>query len=637
MSRATPCSRAIEVPGRSVEKHIIHKNVTGHRSHAHAAIQSDANSSEKESHHRDDSPHVHAASARHDSSEKDQDAGLHPLVAESAAPELATPSRQPAAAKRPTCPALPLDLDVCPSFSEQRPQGAKPLFLERHNTLQSVYELQQGSAPHGSCDGGGSGDTQCGSGSGGTVARDASRADPPASCLPGWDIARSELWLLAEAALLRTQPPPPPQLPQQPLESAPAGGASADAGMHAGAGPAAAGDQQSDLQSSIAAPAAAAPGRAMNRPLSAFAFAASAAASAAASGTPEPERVPPVGVGSRSASSPFACRNSQVSITLQAPGLGSLFSSTRRACPPTPRGMGPLPSLLTPSFTLSCLAARPLAARSGRLADGAVADDDDDGAAAAPPALQSQREAFVVADPGPPTPPTPSALAEDANSSSPGSGSVGDNGSAGESGSGSGGDSGSGSGSDAQLDQQHQQQQKQKHHAAFAAGVAAATSTAAAVSHAAAAAAAGLAGIASQPSVGTAAGFLMHLGGNMLNVGTSVLATKVQGPAMSKSTMHAAEAVLGPDAPEALRQQLRQRLRYTLAGASVMWFLLNLHHTTDVLAHLDFEHDFVTSSKTVLNLAVSGPTLLKNCEELLQVGIAVTLGVGKRAMGADGA
>jgi hypothetical protein len=68
---------------------------------------------------------------------------------------------------------------------------------------------------------------------------------------------------------------------------------------------------------------------------------------------------------------------------------------------------------------------------------------------------------------------------------------------------------------------------------------------------------------------------------------------------MHKTTVTAAEAVLGSDAPPALRELLRQRLRYAVTGVSVMWFLLNLQHTTDVLMHLDFEHDFVTSSKTV--------------------------------------
>ncbi len=45
----------------------------------------------------------------------------------------------------------------------------------------------------------------------------------------------------------------------------------------------------------------------------------------------------------------------------------------------------------------------------------------------------------------------------------------------------------------------------------------------------------------------------------------------------------AASVALGPDAPREQRRELQGRLRACVAGASIMWFLLNVHSMTDSL------------------------------------------------------
>jgi hypothetical protein len=67
-----------------------------------------------------------------------------------------------------------------------------------------------------------------------------------------------------------------------------------------------------------------------------------------------------------------------------------------------------------------------------------------------------------------------------------------------------------------------------------------------------------------------------------------------------------ADAVLGPAASAGLRHVMLQRLRATVAGASVAWFMMHHMALTDGLVHLDFEHDFVHSAKLVRARAGGG-------------------------------
>ncbi|KXZ55855.1 hypothetical protein GPECTOR_2g1406 [Gonium pectorale] len=166
-----------------------------------------------------------------------------------------------------------------------------------------------------------------------------------------------------------------------------------------------------------------------------------------------------------------------------------------------------------------------------------------------------------------------------------------------------------------------------KHHVAFAAGLAAGTSTAAALTHTAAAAAAGIAAVASTVQTTSVA---VQLGANALNAGTDVLLSRYQGALIKSATSVVADAVLGPTASASLRVALRQRLRATVAGASVLWFLINTSAMGDTLAQLGQDHDMVSCAKLVLHLASAGPGFMENCRELLQIGVAVGLGVSQR-------
>ncbi|PNH04263.1 hypothetical protein TSOC_009593 [Tetrabaena socialis] len=108
----------------------------------------------------------------------------------------------------------------------------------------------------------------------------------------------------------------------------------------------------------------------------------------------------------------------------------------------------------------------------------------------------------------------------------------------------------------------------------------------------------------------------------------------LNGSAVKNASAAAADAVLGPAASASLRLAMRRRLRATVAGASILLFLVHLAAMSPALAHIDFEHDFVASTKVLLDLVTSGPSLLENCKDLAQIGFAVTMGIAQR--GVDG-
>ncbi|PNW78949.1 hypothetical protein CHLRE_09g395547v5 [Chlamydomonas reinhardtii] len=183
------------------------------------------------------------------------------------------------------------------------------------------------------------------------------------------------------------------------------------------------------------------------------------------------------------------------------------------------------------------------------------------------------------------------------------------------------------------------------HSVAFAAGLAAATSTAVAVSSAGGVAVSGFVGAATAATTAAAASMAalstasaaVQLGGHAIEAGSDMLLNRVQGKAMKKASALVADAVLGPAASAGLRHGLLQRLRATVAGASVAWFVMNHMALSDGLVHLDFEHDFVHSAKLMLDLATSGPQVLENCRELMQIGVALTMGMAGRNSSTGGA
>ncbi|PNH04265.1 hypothetical protein TSOC_009591 [Tetrabaena socialis] len=105
------------------------------------------------------------------------------------------------------------------------------------------------------------------------------------------------------------------------------------------------------------------------------------------------------------------------------------------------------------------------------------------------------------------------------------------------------------------------------------------------------------------------------------------------GSAVKSAGAAAVDAVLGPAASASLRLAMRRRLRATVAGASILLFLVHLAAMSPALAHMDFEHDFVASTKVLLDLVTSGPSLLENCKDLAQIGFAVTMGIAQRGAG----
>ncbi|KAG2495821.1 hypothetical protein HYH03_006061 [Edaphochlamys debaryana] len=264
------------------------------------------------------------------------------------------------------------------------------------------------------------------------------------------------------------------------------------------------------------------------------------------------------------------------------PGLGRVMTLGRHAAQPAPKGLGPLPLALTPS--MSFLRARSMARLRGHTSDLGSHDAAHAGAGADAGASSG----------------APGGLQAAATERKPlGKSNLGSN---------------------------------PKHTAAFAAGIVVGTSAFAAVGNATQAAASAFAAVTT--TVGAASNLVpVMVTAQAVNTAGDVLLNKWQGKAIKGASTAAADAVLGPAASEGLRSLLRQRLRATVAGMSVACFVLHVHSMQGALCSLDFEHDFEHSARLVLDLAASGPSVLENVRELLQIGIAVTLGMAQRSAG----
>ncbi|GIL42412.1 hypothetical protein Vafri_344 [Volvox africanus] len=410
MSLAT--SRTVDLRGRNAGKNQVYTHLSCPHNCAQPAVAAADAGSYDDSHQRDVSPHIHAALTCAEIAETEhQHADIMPVIAEAEPEFLGPPARAPVAGS-PMCSSLALNLDVCPSFSEQLPQGTKPLFIERHNTLQHVHEntLTDGALvtprmldtvhPNGPAGG--------------------------APYLPSWEISRSQLWMMTAAAIGKIDTLVP---------------------------------TESTTANTTTATAAAALGSAVGL-----------------------DRSSSIRAASTATSTPFACWLTQSTVTQQVSGLKGLFrgkNMIHRECPATPRGMGPLPTLLTPSFTMASLAARPGGCKFSR-----------DGAAGELSSLEPEWESFAE---------VPELLGADTTGGS------------------------EGNEDEDPLHHHH----RQKHDVAFAAGIAAATSTATAVSHAASSVMTGLAGMLSQVSM-SGSTMLKHLATNLLHVGSSLMVSQLQ-------------------------------------------------------------------------------------------------------------
>ncbi|KAG2443823.1 hypothetical protein HXX76_002166 [Chlamydomonas incerta] len=193
------------------------------------------------------------------------------------------------------------------------------------------------------------------------------------------------------------------------------------------------------------------------------------------------------------------------------------------------------------------------------------------------------------------------------------------------------------------------------HHVAFAVGLAAATTANAAVNSVGDLAVAGLSAVASTALGAVSSAALRQLGPHALAAGSNMLVNRIQSIIVKRTSATAIDAALGAAASarpsasaagssegtagasgRAGREALNRRLRATMLGMSVMWFLLNLGGMQDSLTHLDFQHDFVHSVKTMIDLASSGPNFMENCHELLQIGFSVGVNLGARNAGGGG-
>ncbi|KAG2446677.1 hypothetical protein HYH02_008245 [Chlamydomonas schloesseri] len=165
----------------------------------------------------------------------------------------------------------------------------------------------------------------------------------------------------------------------------------------------------------------------------------------------------------------------------------------------------------------------------------------------------------------------------------------------------------------------------------FAAALRSAASHVAASFSGSGAAVAGVAAVSSvTAAVAVGGSAALQLGGHALADGADLLMNRVQGTVVGKISALAADAVLGKGASRSARRAFRQRLRAAAAGVSIAFFLANHMAVTDTLISFDLEHDFVTSAKTMLDLVTSAPQLMENVRELMQIGVAVTMGAAQR-------
>ncbi|KAG2426090.1 hypothetical protein HXX76_013278 [Chlamydomonas incerta] len=513
-------------------------------------------------------------------------------------------------------PPPPFLLDTCPSFQEQ--QGTKPVFFDRHATFKRLRDeslsrvVEEATA---------------------TATAAAGAAATPERCpyLPDWTIAHSGVWALAEAGLIRAI---------EAAEAAEAADAASPAGRAAGAAaaapapPAAAAVPHPDAATTIEhltqllprpAPVNTAIPEEREEEEAAMVAAAGGAAGAVA-GVSSPA------TGRSQHATPFATHHLNLELQPSSspvaapPATPPPASAAAPAAPARPEVRQP--SVTTSqSFTLgrspaggasadangdaspganavgSSLRSWLSRARSLGAAHGSGAAGSGSGAAAWPVPLglgaaltpfQSLRGSMRRSH-------GHFQLSEGGGGAAAASGSP----SVGASGGGHAGAAGSAAG----LRRGH------THHVAFAAGLAAATSTAVAVSSAGGVAVSGFVGVATAATTAAAASVAalstasaaVQLGGHAIEAGSDMLLNRVQGKAMKRASAAVADAVLGPAASAGLRHGLLQRLRATVAGASVAWFVMNHMALSDGLVHLDFEHDFVHSAKLMLDLATSGP------------------------------
>ncbi|KAG2495825.1 hypothetical protein HYH03_006064 [Edaphochlamys debaryana] len=89
------------------------------------------------------------------------------------------------------------------------------------------------------------------------------------------------------------------------------------------------------------------------------------------------------------------------------------------------------------------------------------------------------------------------------------------------------------------------------------------------------------------------------------------------------------DLLLGPHASACTRHHTQKRVRAVLAGASVAWVAVNVFTVAQALGGVDFSHDLPNSTKAILDLLFNWPNFGEVARELAEIGMAVSLGMAQ--------
>ncbi|KAG2425215.1 hypothetical protein HYH02_015042 [Chlamydomonas schloesseri] len=118
------------------------------------------------------------------------------------------------------------------------------------------------------------------------------------------------------------------------------------------------------------------------------------------------------------------------------------------------------------------------------------------------------------------------------------------------------------------------------------------------------------------------------------NAPTSAISRKASGKpgggGLGHTVAHAVADTLAAGASPSARAAVRARVRAVVAGVSVAYAAANLGGCTDALMHVDFSNDPASACKAVLDFVTTAPSLGTIFADVMQIGVAVGLGVAQR-------
>ncbi|KAG2495820.1 hypothetical protein HYH03_006060 [Edaphochlamys debaryana] len=89
------------------------------------------------------------------------------------------------------------------------------------------------------------------------------------------------------------------------------------------------------------------------------------------------------------------------------------------------------------------------------------------------------------------------------------------------------------------------------------------------------------------------------------------------------------DVLVGPNASACTRHGVGRRVRAVVAGASVAWVAVNVFTVAQALGGVDFSHDLPNSTKAILDLLFNWPNFGEVACELAEIGMAVSLGMAQ--------